>query len=219
MASSEPAKVLNGKEIAASIRYNVKQKIMKVREQHAGFTPRLVILQVGDREDSNVYIRMKMKAGAEAGVDVQHKKLSCDTSEYQLIGYIKSLNDDPAVHGILLQLPLDATTSINSDKCTNQIAPIKDVDGLCNENIGRLASGDFQQCSVPCTPAGCLRLIQHTGVELVGKKAVVIGRSKIVVCSQCCNDLSEFCLYLGITNVKAVTMAACNCYSMSFKVT
>ena len=195
MADGEPAleptaKILNGKELAASIRVSVKQQITKMREQHVGFTPRLVILQVGDREDSNVYIRMKIRAGAEAGVDVQHKKLSRDTSEYQLINCIQSLNDDPAVHGILLQLPLDASTCINSDKCTNQIAAAKDVDGLCNENIGRLASGDVQQCLVPCTPAGCLRLIQHTGVELAGKRAVVIGRSKIVVCNQYCDIIT-----------------------------
>lgn len=183
MAGSEQAKILNGKEIAAGIRDSVKQQIVKEREKHVGFTPRLVILQVGDREDSNVYIRMKMKAAAEAGVDVQHKKLPRDTNEYQLVNCIKSLNGDPAVHGILLQLPLDATTAINSDKCTNQIAPAKDVDGLCNENIGRLASGDLQECLVPCTPAGCLQLIQHTGVGLAGKRAVVIGRSKIVVCN------------------------------------
>lgn len=183
MASSEAAKILNGKEIAASIRESVKQQITKLRQQHARFTPRLVILQVGDREDSNVYIRMKIRAGAEVGVDIEHKKLSRDTTEYQLISCIKSLNDDPMVHGILLQLPLDASTCINSDKCTNQIAPVKDVDGLCNSNIGRLASGDLQDCLIPCTPAGCLRLIQHTGLELAGKRAVVIGRSKIVVCN------------------------------------
>ena len=141
---------------------------------------------MGDREDSNIYIRMKIKAAAEVGVNVEHKKLSRDASEYQLISCIKSLNDDPTVHGILLQLPLDAATPINSDKCTNQIAPVKDVDGLCNENIGKLASGDLHDCLVPCTPAGCLQLIQHTGVGLAGKRAVVIGRSKIVVGSQSC---------------------------------
>ena len=196
MANSEPAKILNGKEIAASIRESVKQQIIKLREQHIGFTPRLVIVQVGDREDSNVYIRMKIKAAAEVGVDVEHKKLSRDTSEYQLISCIKFLNDDPRVHGILLQLPLDVTTPINSDKCTNQIAPVKDVDGLCNENIGRLASGDLQDCLIPCTPAGCLQLIQYTRVGLVGKRAVVIGRSKIVVCSELC-DPFVYCVIVS----------------------
>ena len=220
MADNEqPAKILNGKEIAASIRASVKRQIIKMREQHVGFTPRLIILQVGDREDSNVYIRMKIKAGAEIGVDVEHKKLSRDTSEYQLISCIKSLNDDPKVHGILLQLPLDATTSIDSDKCTNQIDAVKDVDGLCNENIGRLSSGDLQDCLIPCTPAGCLRLIQHTGVGLVGKRAVVIGRSKIVVWSESCDPIVLYNCNLGITNVSPVTMGTCNCYSMSFKIT
>jgi len=195
MANNEPAKILNGKEIAAGIRDIAKQKVVKLREQCVSFTPKLVILQVGNREDSNVYIRMKIKAAAEVGVNVEHKKLSRDTSEYQLIGCIKSLNDDPTVHGILLQLPLDATTPINSDKCTNQIAPTKDVDGLSNENIGKLTSGDLHDCLVPCTPAGCLRLIQHTGVELAGKRAVVIGRSKIVVCIQ---SFDFFC-YLFVT--------------------
>lgn len=197
MANNErPAKILNGREIAASIRENLKQQIIKMREQHVGFTPRLVILQIGDREDSNVYIRMKIKAGAEIGVDVEHKKLSRDTNEYQLISCIKSLNDDPRVHGILLQLPLDATTSINSDKCTNQIAAAKDVDGLCNENIGRLSSGDLQDCLIPCTSAGCLRLIQNTGVGLVGKSAVVIGRSKIVVWSESCDPVVYYIIVI-----------------------
>ena len=190
MANSEQAKVLNGREIAANIRESIKQQILKLREQNAEFSPRLVIVQVGDREDSNVYIRMKVKAASEVGVDVEHKKLSRDIEEHQLISCIKSLNDDTTVHGILLQLPLDASTSINTDKCTNQISPAKDVDGLCNENIGRLASSDLS-CSIPCTPAGCLRLIQHTGVGLAGKRAVVIGRSKIVVCCQLGSSLVQ----------------------------
>jgi len=181
MASSQPAKVLNGKEISARIRDAAKQKIAKMREIRAEFCPKLAIVQVGDREDSAVYIRMKIKAGNEVGVHVQHVKLARDTTEKQLMGHIEKLNNDTRVHGIILQLPLDSAASINADYCTNQIAPSKDVDGLTHENAGKLANGDLT-CLLPCTPAGCLKLIQHTGLDLTGKRAVVIGRSKIVVC-------------------------------------
>ena len=180
MASSQQARVLNGKEISAGIRDTVKQRIAKIRETHVGFSPRLAIVQVGDREDSNVYIRMKIKAGNEVGVDVKHVKLAHDTTQQQLSGLIESLNNDTSIHGVILQLPLDSATRINADYCTNQIAASKDVDGLTNENSGKLSNGDLT-CLLPCTPAGCLKLIQHTGLDLTGKQAVVIGRSKIVV--------------------------------------
>jgi len=186
MASSQQARVLNGKEISAGIRDTIKQRIAKLREIHAGFFPRLAIVQVGDREDSNVYIRMKIKAGIEIGVDVQNIKLPRDTTQQQLTSIIKSLNGDTSIHGIILQLPLDCTNPINADYCTNQIAPCKDVDGLTNENAGKLSNGDLT-CLLPCTPAGCLKLIQHTGIDLTSKRAVVIGRSKIVVCVVLCN--------------------------------
>jgi len=180
MASNQQARVLNGKEISAGIRNTIKQRIAKLREIRAGFSPRLAIVQVGDREDSNVYIRMKIKAGNEIGVDVQNVKLARDTTQQQLTNLIRSLNDDTSIHGIILQLPLDSATPINADHCTNQIAPSKDVDGLTNENAGKLSNGDLT-CLLPCTPAGCLKLIQHTGIDLTSKQAVVIGRSKIVV--------------------------------------
>ena len=128
-----------------------------------------------------MYIRMKIKAGNEVGVDVQNVKLARDTTQQQLINLIKSLNYDTSIHGIILQLPLDSAIPIDADYCTNQIATSKDVDGLTNENAGKLSNGDLT-CLLPCTPAGCLKLIQHTGIDLTSKQAVVIGRSKIVVC-------------------------------------
>ena len=94
--------------------------------------------------------------------------------------FLKLCSDD-TVSGIILQLPLDTTVPTDATKCTNAISVMKDVDGLTDSSLGALASGDLEVCMLPCTPLGCLRLIEKTGVNISGKKAVVIGRSKIVV--------------------------------------
>lgn len=176
------AAILSGKEVAADIRARVRSEIKEICSRRPNLQPQLVIIQVGTREDSNVYIRMKRRAGEEVGVKVTHLKLPRSTTEAQLLHEIDRLNTDPHVHGILLQLPLDTQEdgTIDSHKCTNRISPTKDVDGLTDSSLGRLAGGSAYGLA-PCTPLGCLELIGRSGVDTTGKQAVVIGRSRIVV--------------------------------------
>ncbi len=135
---------------------------------------------MGDRDDSNVYIRMKAKAGEEIGVDVRHVKLAKSTTEGMLLDRIRELNADPAVSGIIVQMPLEADTDIDAARVLNAVDADKDVDGLGWTNKGRLSDGDVESGFVPCTPAGCLELIRRAGIEVAGADAVVVGRSRIV---------------------------------------
>lgn len=134
---------------------------------------------MGGREDSNVYIRMKIKAATEIGITAQHIKLPSSITQDELILKIGALNIDPNVHGIIVQMPLDATTKIDSNLITNTVDPSKDVDGLNVVNEGRVAVGDLDGF-LPCTPNGVIELIKRTGVKIEGANAVVLGRSKIV---------------------------------------
>jgi len=144
--------------------------------------PSLAIVQVGDREDSNVYIRMKLKAAAEIGIEARHVKLPSNVSQSSLLQQVDKLNKDPDVHGIIVQLPLDGDNNLDCESAVNLILPSKDVDGLTNINAGKLSRGMINDVDtfIPCTPKGCMELIEQTGVDLAGKSAVVIGRSKIV---------------------------------------
>uniref|UniRef100_A0A8C9AF97 C-1-tetrahydrofolate synthase, cytoplasmic n=1 Tax=Prolemur simus TaxID=1328070 RepID=A0A8C9AF97_PROSS len=162
-----PAAVLNGKVVSAQIRERLKNEVTQMKEQAPGFTPGLAILQVGERDDSNLYINVKLKAAEEVMPST-------------VLKHIRSLNEDSTVHGFLLQLPLDSENAINTEAVINAIAPEKDVDGLTNINAGKLARGDLNDCFIPCTPKGCLELIKEAGVQIAGRHAVVIGRSKIV---------------------------------------
>uniref|UniRef100_A0A4W3HC93 C-1-tetrahydrofolate synthase, cytoplasmic n=1 Tax=Callorhinchus milii TaxID=7868 RepID=A0A4W3HC93_CALMI len=153
---------------ALQVRERLKNEVSQMKELAPGFRPGLAILQVGDRDDSNLYISMKLKAAAEVSVpDI-------------VLDSIAHINEDPNVHGLIVQLPLDSNNPIDVEKVTNAVAPEKDVDGLTSINAGKLARGDLGDCFIPCTPKGCLELIKQTGVKLAGSKAVVIGRSKIV---------------------------------------
>ncbi|PAA86281.1 hypothetical protein BOX15_Mlig000525g1 [Macrostomum lignano] len=177
------AKLISGKDISADVKSAIKTKIDEVRQTVPNFTPGLAIVQVGDRQDSNVYIGQKLKSATEVGITAKHVKLGTDISESALLTIVNQLNEDPNVHGIIVQLPLDCNTAIDSDLVTNAIAREKDVDGLGVVNAGRLARGNLD-CFVPCTPRGCLELIQSPRgaglASLAGVSAVVVGRSKIV---------------------------------------
>ncbi|XP_009958161.1 PREDICTED: C-1-tetrahydrofolate synthase, cytoplasmic-like, partial [Leptosomus discolor] len=151
-----------------------------MKEKFPGFKPGLAILQVGNRDDSNLYINMKLKAAAEIGISANHIKLPNTATEAEVLKCIASLNGDPAVHGFIVQLPLDSDKPINTEKITNAVAPEKDVDGLSSINAGKLSRGDLGDCFIPCTPKGCMELIRQTGIQVAGKRAVVVGRSKIV---------------------------------------
>lgn len=126
-----------------------------------------------------MYIRMKMKAAENIGMSAEHVRLPRDITETELLRRINELNDDPLVHGIIVQMPLDSVHKIDSHLVTDAVSPSKDVDGLNTINEGRVAVGDMSGF-IPCTPNGCIELIKHSGVKIAGKKAVVLGRSRIV---------------------------------------
>ncbi|XP_053882382.1 C-1-tetrahydrofolate synthase, cytoplasmic isoform X2 [Malaclemys terrapin pileata] len=174
------AQVICGKAASAQIRERLKTQVAQMKERVPGFRPGLAILQVGDRDDSNIYISMKLKAAAEIGINANHIKLPNTATEAEVLRCITVLNEDPAVHGFIVQLPLDTDKPISTEKVTNAVTPEKDVDGLTSINAGKLSRGDLRDCFIPCTPKGCMELIRQTGIQIAGKKAVVIGRSKIV---------------------------------------
>ncbi|XP_065655232.1 C-1-tetrahydrofolate synthase, cytoplasmic isoform X2 [Hydra vulgaris] len=173
------ANILDGKELARKIRSNIKLDVEKLISEK-GVTPGLRIVQVGNREDSNVYVRTKLKFAQELGMNASIIKLPDTVTESELIHKIHELNDDPLAHGIIVQLPLDCKTKITTFNVTNAVIPEKDVDGINDVNAGRLARGQFKKCFVSCTPAGCMELIKSTGINITGLDAVVLGRSTIV---------------------------------------
>uniref|UniRef100_A0A673ZJD2 C-1-tetrahydrofolate synthase, cytoplasmic n=1 Tax=Salmo trutta TaxID=8032 RepID=A0A673ZJD2_SALTR len=155
------------------VRERLKKDVAQMKTQDPNFRPGLVVLQVGDRDDSNLYISMKLKAAAE--VNNRMPDVIVPVSYiYQIV------NGNSAIHGLIVQLPLDSIHKIDTEKVTNVVAPEKDVDGLTSINAGKLSRGDLGDCFIPCTPNGCMELIRQTGVSVAGKRAVVIGRSKIV---------------------------------------
>lgn len=179
MASSNTGKVLSGTELSKQIRDKLKEDVSAWKAKLPGFSPGLAIVQVGGREDSNVYIRMKIKAANEIGIEVTHLKLPRTTTQQELMSQLRKLNDDPNTHGIIVQMPLDSINKIESHVITDFVSPDKDVDGLHTMNEGRVAIGDLTGF-LPCTPNGCIELIKMSGVPMTGANAVVIGRSKIV---------------------------------------
>ena len=130
-----------------------------------------IIDQVGGREDSNVYIRMKIKAAEQIGISASCLKLDRSTTQTQLLNKIRELNEDTSVHGIIVQMPLDTTEEIDSHLVTDAVSAAKDVDGLNTTNEGKVATGDLATGFLPCTPHGCLSLIQKSGVKVENKSA------------------------------------------------
>ncbi|GLD62543.1 C-1-tetrahydrofolate synthase, cytoplasmic-like protein [Lates japonicus] len=174
------AQIISGKEVSAQVRERLKKDVEQMKLQDPNFRPGLVVLQVGDRDDSNLYISMKLKAAAEIGINATHLRLPKTATEEEVLHSITEVNENSSVHGLIVQLPLDSIHKIDTEKVTNAVAPEKDVDGLTSINAGKLSRGDLGDCFIPCTPNGCMELIRQTGVSVAGKRAVVIGRSKIV---------------------------------------
>lgn len=169
------ADIIDGKAFAASVRDKVAGHVARLNEEN-GITPGLAVVLVGEDPASQVYVRSKGKQTVEVGMNSYEHKLPADTSEADLLSLIKQLNDDPAVHGILVQLPLPR--HLNEDLVINAIDPAKDVDGFHISNVGLLGTG--QKSMVPCTPLGCLMMLRDYHGSLSGMNAVVIGRSNIV---------------------------------------
>ncbi|MEO1109526.1 MAG: bifunctional methylenetetrahydrofolate dehydrogenase/methenyltetrahydrofolate cyclohydrolase FolD [Pseudomonadota bacterium] len=169
------AQVIDGKAFAAKVRAQVADQVAKLKEEN-GITPGLAVVLVGEDPASQVYVRSKGKMTLEVGMNSYEHKLDADTSEDDLLALIDKLNNDPAVHGILVQLPLPK--HLNEDLVINSIDPAKDVDGFHISNVGLLGTG--QKSMVPCTPLGCLMMLRDHHGSLSGMDAVVIGRSNIV---------------------------------------
>lgn len=168
------ADIIDGKAFAASVRGKVAKHVAKLKEK--GITPGLAVVLVGEDPASQVYVRNKGKQTLEVGMASFEHKLDAATSEEELLALIAKLNADPAVHGILCQLPVP--DHIDADKVLAAIDPAKDVDGFHISNVGLLATG--QKAMVPCTPLGCLMMLRERHGALSGLNAVVVGRSNIV---------------------------------------
>jgi methylenetetrahydrofolate dehydrogenase (NADP+) / methenyltetrahydrofolate cyclohydrolase len=168
------ADIIDGKAIAAKLRAEVADAAKQLRARN--IAPTLAVVLVGDDPASAVYVRSKTKAAREAHVDVRDHKLPATTTQAELMSLVRSLVDDPVVDGILVQLPLPP--HLDSDAVIRSIDPAKDVDGLHPASLGLLAQGRPQ--FVPCTPKGCMRLLREAGADLVGARAVVLGRSVLV---------------------------------------
>ncbi|HOA77792.1 MAG TPA: bifunctional methylenetetrahydrofolate dehydrogenase/methenyltetrahydrofolate cyclohydrolase FolD [Thermosynergistes sp.] len=168
------AAIMDGKAVSALVRREVKERAALLASK--GVKPGLAVVLVGDDPASQVYVRQKEKACDEVGFASFMRYLPASTDERELLDLIDGLNSDPAVHGILVQLPLPK--HIDKDRVAEAIRPEKDVDGFHPINVGRLTLGI--ETMEPCTPKGIVYLLEHYGIDIEGKRAVVVGRSNIV---------------------------------------
>ena len=192
-------KLINGKEVSSSIKEEIKNEVKSYM-----IKPCLAVIQVGDDEASNIYIKAKEKACNEVGIYFKHLKYDVNVLEKELINKIIELNNDEYVNGILVQLPLPS--NLNEQRIINHITSNKDVDGLNDINVGRLTNN--KDGMVPCTAAGIIKLLKEYEVEIEGKNVCIVGRSKLVgrplvslflkenatvtVCHSKTNNLSDF---------------------------
>lgn len=163
--------IIDGKQTAADFRKNLAEEIKR-----AGISPGLAVILVGDNPASLIYAKNKQKAAQEVGVTVEVHHLAALSSERMVMDLIDALNKRPDIHGILLQLPVPM--HLNPQNLIERIDPVKDVDGLHPVNVGKMTSG--LPAMIPCTPLGCMYLIKQVVPSLVGKQAVVVGRSALV---------------------------------------
>jgi methylenetetrahydrofolate dehydrogenase (NADP+)/methenyltetrahydrofolate cyclohydrolase len=214
------AKVIDGNVVASTIKEKLKSEVIKIKAK--GITPGLAVVIVGNDSASRVYVNNKKKDCEEIGIYSEEHALPEDTKQEELINLVNILNNRSDIHGILVQLPLPK--HLNEEEVIFAIDPKKDVDCFHPVNVGKVMIGNFD--FVPCTPAGVLRLIDETGIEIKGKECVVIGRSNIVgkpqsmlllhkhgtvtVCHSKTKDLGEVCrradiLVVAIGKTKMIT--------------
>ena len=167
--------IIDGKAISLAVKDEVRAEVADLEAKY-GRKPCLCVIIVGENPASQVYVRNKVRAAAYTGMESRQISLPETVSEDELLSQIAALNDDSAVDGILVQLPLPK--HIDEEKVIDAICPEKDVDGFHPSNVAGLWLG--KDCTVPCTPAGVMRLLDSTGVDISGKTAVVVGRSNIV---------------------------------------
>ncbi len=169
-----PAQTIDGNALAAQLRGDVATRTAALKAR--GLTPGLAVVLVGDNQASQVYVRNKVKACTDAGLHSVLEKYEASMTEAELLARVDALNNDPSIHGILVQLPLPV--HIDAHKVIEAISPAKDVDGFHVASAGALMVG--QPGFWPCTPYGCMKMLESIGYSLKGKHAVVIGRSNIV---------------------------------------
>jgi methylenetetrahydrofolate dehydrogenase (NADP+)/methenyltetrahydrofolate cyclohydrolase len=202
------AQLLDGVALGQKLRAGFKLKADELAAQ--GFRPGLAVILVGEDAASQVYVRNKVNACAQAGIHSEKYAYAPDVAPQVVFGKIAELNADPKIHGILVQLPLPG--HFDADAILEAIAPAKDVDGFRAENVGALMQG--QPCFIPCTPYGAMKFFEEAGINLKGKEAVVVGRSNIVgkpmamllmhagatvtVCHSQTRDLKSHCLRADI---------------------
>mmetsp|Transcript_36870 Transcript_36870/g.42052 ORF Transcript_36870/g.42052 Transcript_36870/m.42052 type:complete len:334 (-) Transcript_36870:31-1032(-) len=207
MSCTDPATgplIIDGKATAAVIQDELKEEVELLQKEH-GILAGLAVVLVGTRVDSSTYVRMKKKVASTIGIHSVDVNLSESVSELDVLAEIEKLNNDPNVHGILVQLPLP--NHINEAKVLRKIDVKKDADGFSAYNIGNLClRGGEPPLAVPCTPAGCIELLQRYGIEINGKDCVVLGRSNIVgmpvaALLQSCNGTVTVC-HSRTTNIE-----------------
>jgi methylenetetrahydrofolate dehydrogenase (NADP+)/methenyltetrahydrofolate cyclohydrolase len=167
--------IIDGKKVAEQVRSEVTEEVVKLKKE-TGIVPGLAAVLVGDNPASQIYVKNKRKACDEAGIYSEEYRLPQETAEKDLLSLIEKLNQDENIHGILVQLPLPK--QINETKILRTVSPLKDIDGFHPENVGLLVEGTPR--FIPCTPYGVIKLLDHYGIEIEGKEAIVVGRSNIV---------------------------------------
>ncbi len=168
------AKIIDGKSISLQVREIIKKETLALMEQ--GVRPGLAVVIVGEDSASKVYVRNKIKACEEVGFYSENYALPEETAEDDLLSLVQQLNKDPAIHGILVQLPLPK--HLDANKVIAAIDPKKDVDAFHVQNVGKIMLGQYD--FLPCTPAGVMKLLEYSGIDVAGKDCVVVGRSNIV---------------------------------------
>lgn len=168
------SQIISGKELAAIVKAKVATEVAQLAQKK--ISVKLTVVLVGEDPASQVYVKGKAKDCEECGISSDVMRMPANTTQEQLLAVIHQLNNDKNVNGILVQLPLPK--HISEKPIIDAISPEKDVDGFTPVNVGRMLIGE--DCFLPCTPAGCIEMIKHTGVSIAGKNAVVIGRSNIV---------------------------------------
>ena len=169
------ANIIDGKAISAAIRAEIKEETAAFEKEH-GFRPGLAVIIVGEDPASQVYVRNKRRACDEVGFYSEAYELPASTTQQELNALVDKLNEDPAIHGILCQLPLPK--HLDENEVILRIDPKKDVDAFHPTNVGRIMIGDYS--FLPCTPAGVMALLERSGIDITGKECVVVGRSNIV---------------------------------------
>lgn len=169
------AQIIDGKEVSRHIRGQVAEGVAELKSG-IGVTPGLAAVLVGENPASEIYVRNKRKACADAGIYSEEHKLPSGATEEELLSLVEKLNNDPKIHGILVQLPLP--NHINETKVLRAVSPDKDVDGFHPCNVGLLVEGNPRFIS--CTPHGIIKMLEYYDIDIKGKEAVVVGRSNIV---------------------------------------